>query len=155
MHISFFKKVLFCYSAQNMLGFVLGHPFLYAIVYCYLEFKLCYLKNLKLFSIRVKNYLSRKSWETKATGFNSFKSIILRNRSLSNARGFYGERCKIWNGNLYLIENRLSRNYNYTCICHMYKRIWRSELWLNSYWQVIKSSRNCPIFHIFAKVIFF
>ena len=26
----------------------------YAIVYCYLEFKLSYLKNLKLFSIRVK-----------------------------------------------------------------------------------------------------
>ena len=28
-----------------------------AIVYCYLEFKLCYLKNLKLFSIRVKELI--------------------------------------------------------------------------------------------------
>ena len=51
-----------------------------ALVYCYLEFKLCYLKNLKLFSVRVKElfepivlrkkgyrfllFLKAFSWET-------------------------------------------------------------------------------------------
>ena len=67
----------------------------------------------------------------------------------------YGPGCKIGNGNLYSTENRLSKNYNYMCLSHMCKRIWRSELWLSSYWQIIKSSRNCPKFHIIAKVIIF
>ena len=54
---------------------------------CYLEFKLRYLKNLKLFSIRVKELFEpivlRKK---KATGFCSFFiTFFLRNRSLSNA----------------------------------------------------------------------
>ena len=58
-----------------------------AIVYCYLEFKLHYLENLKLFSIRVKelfeSILMRKK---RQQVFALFKSIFLRNRSLSNAR---------------------------------------------------------------------
>ena len=42
-----------------------------AIVYCYLEFKLRYLKNLKLFSIKVKEF---------------FEPMVFgKNRSLSNA----------------------------------------------------------------------
>ena len=45
-------------------------------MYCYLEFKLSYLKNLKLFSIRVKELskpkVSVKFCEEKATGFSSF-----------------------------------------------------------------------------------
>ena len=41
----------------------------------------------------------------KTTGFTLFKSIFLRNRSLSNAKWFYGKKRKIWKGNLYLTEN--------------------------------------------------
>ena len=62
-------------------------------VYCYLEFKLSYLKNLKLFSIRVKELfepivkiIKNKGWR----GFALFKSIFSRNRPLSNARRFCG-----------------------------------------------------------------
>ena len=52
-----------------------------------------------------------------------FISIFLRNRSLSDARWFYGKKRKIGNGNLYLTENRLSwikmccasDNHNYMC----------------------------------------
>ena len=56
-------------------------------MYCYLEFKLRYLKNLKLFSIRVKE-LSEPIvlLKKKATGLALFISIFLRNRSLSDAR---------------------------------------------------------------------
>ena len=47
-----------CWKSPNMLHILKGwqlHAFSpLAIVYCYLEFKLRYLKNLKLFSIRVK-----------------------------------------------------------------------------------------------------
>ena len=72
--------------------------------------------------------------EKKATGFALFKIIFLRNQSLSNARWFYGNKRKIVKGNLYLTENRLSRNelwcvaddQNY--MCHMCKRIYRFEL---------------------------
>ena len=42
--------------------------------------------------------------------FALFKSIFLRNRSLSNARWFCGKKRKIGKGNLYLTENRLSKN---------------------------------------------
>ena len=46
----------------------------------------------------------------KATVFALFKSTFLRNLSLSNARRFWGEQLKILKGNLYLTENRLSKN---------------------------------------------
>ena len=36
------------------------------------------------------------------------KNIFLINRSLSNAR-LYGKKRKIWKGNMYITENRLSR----------------------------------------------
>ena len=39
-----------------------------------------------------------------------FISIFLRNRSLSDARWFYGKKRKLGKGNLYLTENRLSWN---------------------------------------------
>ena len=52
-----------------------------------------------------------------------FISIFLRNRSLSDARWFYGKKRKIGKENLYLTENRLSwnetccasDNHNYMC----------------------------------------
>ena len=52
-----------------------------------------------------------------------FISIFLRNRSLNDAKWFYGKKRKIGKGNLYLTENRLSwnemccasDNHNYMC----------------------------------------
>ena len=90
-----------------------------AIVYClYLEFKCCYLKNLKVF-----NKSKRIIW---AYSFALFKSILLRNRSLSNATWFYGgKKRKIGKGNLHLTENRLRKNEtwgaadNYNYMCHI------------------------------------
>ena len=46
-------------------------------MYCYLEFKLSYLKNLKLFSIRIKELSGHKFCEEKATGFSSFDKHLL------------------------------------------------------------------------------
>ena len=48
-----------------------------AIVYCYIEFKLSYLKNLKLFSIRAKELSEPIILWRKATGFSSFYKHFL------------------------------------------------------------------------------
>ena len=95
------------------------------IVYWYLEFKLRYHKNLKLFSIRVKELSEPIAlWKKKKRRMEAlFISIFLSNRSLSNARWFYGKKPKIWKRNLYLTENWNSRNewwcaadnHNYMC----------------------------------------
>ena len=54
-------------------------------MYCYLEFKLSYLKNLKLFSIRVKELSEPNSFVKKRRRVLAlFISIFLRNRSLSD-----------------------------------------------------------------------
>ena len=69
------------------------------------------LKKLKLISIRVKELFEPIALGKKGDGFLAlFKSIFLRNRSLSNARWFYSKKRKIRKGNLYLTENRLGRN---------------------------------------------
>ena len=58
-------------------------------------------------------------------GFALFKSIFLRNRSLSNAGGFGGKKRKIGKGNLYLTENQLRKNEmwcasdNHNDMCHI------------------------------------
>ena len=46
-------------------------------MYCYLEFKLSYLKNLKLFSIREKELSEPIVCEEKTTGFSSFYKHFL------------------------------------------------------------------------------
>ena len=57
--------------------------------------------------------------------FALFKSIFLRNQSLSNVRWFYAKNFKIGEGNLYLTENQLSRNEiwyaedNHIYMCHI------------------------------------
>ena len=69
-----------------------------------------------------------------------FISIFLRNRSLSDARWFYGKKRKIGKENLYLTENRLSwnemccasDNHNYN-VSHMCKRIFKFEQLLTKY----------------------
>ena len=69
----------------------------------------------------LKNSFEKKGWQV----FPLFKSICLRNRSLSNARWFYSKKCKIRKGNLYLTENWLSRNKmwctadNHYYMCHI------------------------------------
>ena len=56
--------------------------------------------------------------------FALFKSIFLRNQSLSDARWFYGKNCKIGKGNPHLTENRFSKNEmwcatdNHNDTCH-------------------------------------
>ena len=56
--------------------------------------KLRYLKNLKLFSIKVKRVILAYSFGRQSDGILLFLSIFLRNRSLSNARWFYGKKTK-------------------------------------------------------------
>ena len=54
---------------------------------CYIEFKLGYLKNLKLFLIRVKELFEPIVFANKRRRvFELFKSIFLIHRSLSDAR---------------------------------------------------------------------
>ena len=91
-------------------------------MYCYLKFKLHYLENVKLISIRVKELFE----PIKPMGFTLFKSIFLRNRSLSNPKSFDSKKkCKIGKENLYLTENRLGRNeiwcaeYYHSYVCHI------------------------------------
>ena len=52
----------------------------------------------------------------------------MRNRSFSNARWFYGKKCKTGKGNLYLTENQLSWNEmccasdNCKYMCHTFAK---------------------------------
>ena len=147
-----YKDIGTLYLCQSVLVFFkvkgsqLGVFCPWAIVYCYIEFKLRYLKNLKLFSIRVKRIIWACSVMNKSRWvFALFKSIFLRNRSFSNGSWFYGKKRKIGKGNLHLTENQLSRNevwcaadyHSYTCHIIICKRIFRFELKLRSYWQNI------------------
>ena len=87
--------------------------------------KFRYLKNLKLFSFRVRE-LSKPIvlWIKKATGLSLLIGIVLRNRCLSNAWWFYGKNLENEKENLYLCENQLSRNImwcaanNHNYMCH-------------------------------------
>ena len=88
--------------------------------------------------------------------FALFKSIFLRNQSLSNASWFYNKKHKIGKGNLYLLENWLSRNKmccaadNHNCMCHMWcdqaKSVWSRS---NS---VFIFPTNC-MFHFYSYIL--
>ena len=99
------------------------------IVCFYLEFKLSYLKNLKLFTIRVEKLCEPIVLWRKGDGVLSlFISIFLGNRSLSDARWFYCKKTENWKGNLYLIENWLIWNeyavlqiITIICVTHVQK----------------------------------
>ena len=67
-------------------------------MYCYSEFKLRYLKNLKLFSIREKQLFEPIVLRKKGNVIALFKSISLRNRSLSNGKKNYGKKPQNWEG---------------------------------------------------------
>ena len=107
-------------------------------------------------------------------GLALFKSIFLRNRSLSKARWFFGTKRKIWKGNLYWTENRFkTKGGVWGLITMIYvtfvqkKRIFsfRFELSLSSYWQNIifqEIALNFNIdhldglwFHILTKIVIF
>ena len=115
-------------------------------MYCCLEFKLCYLKNLKLFSTRVKELFELICLQKKAKQvFAHFKSFFLRNQSLSNARWFYSKKRKIGKRNLYLNENWLNRNTMWcTTDNHNYMRhiCAKGFLDLNFNWAVIDKISN-------------
>ena len=113
-------------------------------MYCYLEFKLSYLKNLKLFSIRVKElfepivlqkkkkkkkkkrdrfllFLKEFSWETYLwVTLDDFTVKKKKTKQNKTKKTF-----KIGKGNLKFTENRLSRNelwcavVNYNYMCHI------------------------------------
>ena len=132
-------------------------------MYCYLEFKISYLKNLKLFSIKSKRIIWAYSFVKKRRRVLAlFISIFLRNRSLSDARWFCGKKRKIGKGNLYLTENRLSWNVmccssdNCNYMCHTCaKEFLNPSFNLRSFCQNIKFSRYCPKFPIFTNFVIF
>ena len=133
-------------------------------MYCYLEFKLSYLKNKpeivfnkSKWIIWAYSFVKKRRWVLAL-----FISIFLRNRSLTDARWFCGKKRKIGKGNLYLTENRLSWNVmccasdNHNYMCHTCaKEFLKFELQLRSYWQNIKFSRYCPKFPIFTNFVIF
>ena len=120
-------------SDRRLKGSQLGAFCPYVIVYCYLEIKLRYLKNLKLFSIRVKDLFEPIVLGRKADGLLLFLKAFSWESDLW-VTWFYGKKCKTWKGNMNLIENRLSGNEtwcaadNHNYMCHMCKRIFRFEL---------------------------
>ena len=132
-------------------------------MYCYLGFKLSYLKKPEIVFNLSKRIIWAYSFVKKRQQVLAlFISIFLRNQSLSNARWFYSKKRKIGKGDLYLTENRLnwsemccaSYNWNYmyhTCA----KEFFKFELQWSSYWQNINFSRYCPKFHIFTKIVIF
>ena len=131
-------------------------------MYCYLEYKLSYLKNLKLFSIRVKEISEPIVLKKRRQVLALFISIFLRNRSLSDARWFYGKKTQNWEGKSVFNWKSIKLKRNALCFrlsqlygSHMCKGIFKFELQLSSYWQNINFSRNCPKFHIFTKIIIF
>ena len=88
-----------------------------------------------------------------------FISIFLRNRSLSDARWFYGKKRKIGKANLYLTENWLSwneiccasDNHNYCiCVTHVQKnfQIWASIKQLLTKYQIFTKLPQIPHIHI-------
>ena len=94
--------------SRQLTTYLRGHNWVHfahrLIVFYYLEFKLPYLKNLKLFSIRVKELFEsivlRKKNRRRVCAL--FKSIFLRNRSLSNARLFSGKKTQNLGREIYL-----------------------------------------------------
>ena len=130
---------------------------------CYLEFKLRYHKNQKLFSNRVKElfeplvfwkksdvfllFLKAFSWET-------YLWVMLRDFTIKNAK-LRREICiqlKISEVEMKCHVLQISQSH----ASPMCKRIFRVEIQLSSYWQNIEFSRNCPKFDIkFTKILFF
>ena len=119
--------------------FLSGHSWVHFVyrLQCtvYLEFKLRYLKNLKLFLIGVKELLEAIVLKKTRRWFLLFSKAFSSEPDLSVTVGdFYGKDAKFGKGNLYLTENRLSGNKkwcaadNHNHVSHICKRILRFEL---------------------------
>ena len=130
-------------------------------MYCYLEFKLSYLKNLKLYSIRVKELSEPIVLWRKAEGLALFIRIFSRNRS-SDATWFYGKKRQNWEGksvfnwkSIKLKQNVLCFK-NHNCICHICAKEFLDS---NFNEVVIDKISNfheiLPNFHIFTGVVIF
>ena len=132
-------------------------------MYCYLEFKLSYLKNLKLFSIRVKELSEPIVLWRKGDGFQLFSQAFCWETDLWVTLGdFTVKKTQNWEGNsvfnwksIELKRNLLYFRKSQLYVSHMCKRIFKFQLQLSSYWLNIKFSRNCPKFHIFTKIVIF
>ena len=87
--------------------------------YCYLEIKLYYLNNLRLFSIRVKELFKptvlQKKKKKQVMGFALFKGISWDTNLWEMIGDFYGKNSKVWKGNLYL--NEKSIKYKQSLVC--------------------------------------
>ena len=72
-------------------------------MYCYTEFKLHYLNNLKLFSVGIKEVIEPiVLWGEKADGFLLFlKALSSETNLLVTLGDFTVKKRKIWKGNLY------------------------------------------------------
>ena len=136
------------------------------MVYCYLEFKLCYHKNLKLFSIKVKELLEPIVLQKKGNGCLLFlKAFSWETDLWVTLCKFMVKNAKIGKGSLYLTVNQLlSWNETWCAVLqiitnimsHMCKRIFfKNQTSISTYWQNIKFSWNCPKFHIFTKIVIF
>ena len=104
-----FKESNFIWNTDTYLGVLIGNtvnrrslgvPICPFYPYCYLEFKLCYLKNLKLFSIGIIQELfeSIVLWKKKkADGFLLFLKAFVRNKMwCANITIIMGDICAKW-----------------------------------------------------------
>ena len=134
-----------------------------AMLYCCIEFKVRYLKNLKLFSIRVKELFDPLVLRRKGDGcLLLFWNIYLRNRSLSNARWFCAKNLKLgrWISNqlkVDLTETKFAvRENNNSYISNMCaqkeSQIWT---WIKQLWAKYRFFKKLPQFHIFTEIVLF
>ena len=97
--------VLSCLRGHNLVHFSIGHN----VVLHWIQNSLSQQPEI------VFSWNKRINWaysfvKKSRRVFVLFKSTFFRNRSFSNANWFYSKNRKIFKGNLYLTENRFSRN---------------------------------------------
>ena len=127
--------VLSCLRGHNLVLFSIGHN----VLLHWIQTSLSQQPEI------VFSWNKRINWAysfvgKKRTGFCSFKSTFFRNRFFSNVRWFYSKKRKIWKGNLYLTENRFSRNEMWCAVVnhnHMYHICAKEFLDSNFCWAVI------------------
>ena len=121
-------------------------------MYCYDELKLRYHKNLKLFSIRIKELSEPIVLRKKGAGFLLFLKAFSWETDLWVTLGdFTVKKRKIGKGNLYLTENRLSWNEmccaadhnNY--MCHIIRTSIKQLL---TKYQIFRKLPQIPHIHI-------
>ena len=136
---------------------------------CYFEFKLRYLKNLKLFSIRVKELFeptvlqkTNKQTNKQTDRFLLFLKAFSWETNLWVTLGDFTVKRKIGEGNLYSTETRLGRNKmwcaedNHSYMCHICAKGFLDSNFNEAVIDKnIHFSRKCPKFLIFTQIINF